>query len=84
MLEQVLRQSRLPDLEWGLPLDLGLEKRICISVRGSQMLDFEVIFLQSLISSYLAFRFPKIQKPSKGYMISPEKIYVHSSDGNAL
>ncbi|GBN22625.1 hypothetical protein AVEN_238431-1 [Araneus ventricosus] len=48
---------------------------ICISVRGSfAMLDFEIIFLKSLDpASYLAFRFSKIQKPSKGSMISPEK-----------
>ncbi|GBN71035.1 hypothetical protein AVEN_131006-1, partial [Araneus ventricosus] len=54
------------------------KESICISVRGSlAMLDLEVIFLQSVdLASYLAFRFPKIQKPSKGCMISPEKKFT--------
>ncbi|GBN05204.1 hypothetical protein AVEN_143033-1 [Araneus ventricosus] len=41
------------------------------------MLDFEIILLKSLDpASYLTLRFPKIQKPSKEIMISPEKKFL--------
>ncbi|GBM54285.1 hypothetical protein AVEN_234110-1 [Araneus ventricosus] len=74
--QRSVKRAELKFVPWSECNIIGSSREsICNPVRGSfAIMDFEIMVLKSLDpASYLALTFSKIQKPSKGSMISPEK-----------